>query len=438
MRVIPILNQGHTHIHTPPNFTAQTLFEPSALQAKLQEPQSAPTDQLGRALRDLRISVTDRCNFRCSYCMPKDVFDKNYVYLPQSALLSFEEITRLARVFVAQGVQKIRLTGGEPLLRKNLDVLVSQLAALRTPQGEPVDLTLTTNGALLARQAQALKAAGLQRVTISLDALDDAVFRQMNDVDFPVADVLAGIAAAQAAGLGPIKINMVVKRGSNDHEILPMARRFRGSGMVLRLIEYMDVGATNGWRMDEVMPALEVVRQIHAELPLVPLPPSARGETAARWGYAGADGQHDPALGEIGLISSVTQAFCSDCNRARLSTEGKLFLCLFASQGYDLRALLRNAASHAAAPGNAAADTAALRVTNDAQLAEALRQIWQGRSDRYSELRATTTAPAFDPLDPLDQKAAGSQAASLPGGPSPVATPLLGAAKRVEMSYIGG
>jgi cyclic pyranopterin phosphate synthase len=339
-------------------------------------------DALGRPLRDLRISVTDRCNFRCSYCMPKDVFDKDYPYLPHSALLSFEEITRIARQFVAHGVQKIRLTGGEPLLRKNLEVLIEQLAALRTVEGRPLDITLTTNGSLLERKARSLKAAGLQRVTVSLDGLDDAVFRAMNDVDFPVADVLRGIEAARDAGLGPIKVNMVVKRGTNEHEILPMARHFKGSGIVLRFIEYMDVGATNGWRMDEVLPSAEVVQRIHRELPLVQLDPSAPGETAERWGYA--DGS-----GEIGVISSVTQAFCRDCNRARLSTEGKLYLCLFATQGHDLRQLVRGPAT-------------------DEQLASAIGAIWQRRDDRYSELRAS-----------LPPDAAG-------GG------------RRVEMSYIGG
>ncbi|MCU0925296.1 MAG: GTP 3',8-cyclase MoaA [Hydrogenophaga sp.] len=339
-------------------------------------------DTLGRPLRDLRISVTDRCNFRCSYCMPKSIFDKDYPYLPHSALLSFEEITRLARQFVAHGVQKIRLTGGEPLLRKNLEILIEQLAALRTVDGQPLDITLTTNGSLLERKAQALKAAGLQRVTVSLDGLDDTVFRAMNDVDFPVADVLQGIEAAQAAGLGPIKVNMVVKRGTNEHEILPMARHFKGSGIVLRFIEYMDVGATNGWRMDEVLPSAEVVRRIHAELPLVQLDPSAPGETAERWGYA--DG-----TGEIGVISSVTQAFCSECNRARLTTEGQFYLCLFAAQGHDLRALLRSQAS-------------------DQDIASAIAAIWQGRDDRYSELRA-----------------------SLPPDAST-------GARRAEMSYIGG
>ncbi len=344
------------------------------------------TDTLRRPLRDLRISVTDRCNFRCSYCMPKEVYDKDHAYLPHAALLSFEEITRLARLFVAHGVGKIRLTGGEPLLRKNIEVLIGQLAALRTVDGRPLDITLTTNGSLLARKARALKDAGLQRVTVSLDGLDDAVFRSMNDVDFPVAEVLAGIDAARDAGLGPIKVNMVVKRGTNEHEILPMARHFRGTGIVLRFIEYMDVGATNGWRMDEVMPSAEVVRMVHEELPLVQLDPANPGETAERWGYAGTTGRFQPDLGEIGVISSVTQAFCHDCNRARLSTEGKLYLCLFASQGHDLRSLLRSGAS-------------------DDAISSAIGHIWSGRSDRYSELRGTLAGTG---------------------------------APRVEMSYIGG
>jgi len=331
---------------------------------------TAPTgplgDTLGRPLRDLRISVTDRCNFRCSYCMPKEVFDKQYAFLPHSSLLSFEEITRVAKLFVAHGVRKIRLTGGEPLLRKNLEVLVAMLAALRTPDGMPLDLTLTTNGSVLARKAQALKDAGLQRVTVSLDAIDDAIFRRMNDADFPVDEVLAGIEEAQRVGLGPIKVNMVVKRGTNDEQILPMARHFKGSGAVLRFIEYMDVGATNGWRMDEVLPSAQVVERIHAELPLQAIAANVLGETAERWRYA--DGS-----GEIGVISSVTQAFCQDCNRARLSTEGKLFLCLFASHGHDLRALLRGDYS-------------------DAQIAGAIGLIWQARDDRYSELRANAAA----------------------------------------------
>jgi GTP 3',8-cyclase len=333
---------------------------------------AAPTgllgDRLGRALRDLRISVTDRCNFRCSYCMPKEVFDKDYIFLPHSSLLSFEEITRLARIFVAHGVHKIRLTGGEPLLRKNLELLVGMLGELRTVDGSALDLTLTTNASLLAKKARALKQAGLQRVTVSLDALDDATFRRMNDADFPVDEVLGGIAAAQDAGLGPIKVNMVVKRGTNDHEILAMARHFRGSPVVLRFIEYMDVGATNGWRMDEVLPSAEVVARIDAVYPLEVIEPNCSGETAQRWRYR--DG-----AGEIGVISSVTQAFCHDCNRARLSTEGKLFLCLFANRGHDLRALLRGGAS-------------------DAQIAGAIGLIWQARDDRYSELRGASAAGA--------------------------------------------
>ena len=350
------------------------------------------TDTLGRPLRDLRISVTDRCNFRCNYCMPKEVFDKEHAYLPHSALLTFEEITRLARVFLAHGVRKIRLTGGEPLLRKNLEELVAQLAALRTVDGRAPELTLTTNGSLLARKAQVLKDAGLSRVTVSLDGLDDAVFRRMNDVDFPVADVLAGIEAAQTAGLAGTKVNMVVKRGTNEHEILPMAQHFRGTGITLRFIEYMDVGATNGWRMDEVLPSRELIARLRAALPLVQLDPSAPGETAERWGYANAAGQYEPALGEVGVISSVTQAFCGSCNRARLSTEGRMYLCLFAGQGYDLRALVRGGA-------------------NDEALRDAVAGIWQGRADRYSELRASLPAEAGD-------------ASAQP--------------RRIEMSYIGG
>ena len=358
-----------------------------ALGAVLPEQPIAATgllsDTLGRPLRDLRISVTDRCNFRCSYCMPKEVFDKDYRFLPHSSLLSFEEIARTAKLFVAHGVRKIRLTGGEPLLRKNLEVLVGMLSELRTPDGARLDLTLTTNGSVLARKAQALKDAGLDRVTVSLDALDDSVFRRMNDADFPLAEVLAGIDAARAAGLGPIKVNMVVKRGTNDDQILPMARHFKGTGTVLRFIEYMDVGATNGWRMDEVLPSAQVVERIHAELPLQAMAPTVLGETAERWRYA--DGS-----GEVGVISSVTQAFCRDCNRARLSTEGKLFLCLFANHGHDLRALLRGG-------------------YDDAQIAAAIGLIWQDRDDRYSELRGNVPAS--------------SEALAQP---------------RVEMHYIGG
>jgi len=346
-------------------------------------------DALGRPLRDLRISVTDRCNFRCSYCMPKEVFDRDYLFLPQTSLLSFEEITRLARFFVAHGVQKIRLTGGEPLLRKGLENLIAMLAELRTPDGLPLDLTLTTNGSVLAKKARALANAGLRRVTVSLDGLDDAVFRRMNDVDFPVADVLAGIDAAIDAGLASIKVNMVVKRGTNEQQIVPMARHFRALNaqrperpIVLRFIEYMDVGASNGWRMDEVMPSAQVLALLRTHWPMQALDRAASGETAERWRYA--DGG-----GEIGLISSVTQAFCHDCNRARLSTEGKLFMCLFASQGHDLRALLRSGVS-------------------DADISSALAALWARRDDRYSELRAAQPTDAG------------------------------GAARRVEMSYIGG
>jgi GTP 3',8-cyclase len=346
-------------------------------------------DTLGRPLRDLRISVTDRCNFRCAYCMPKEVFDKDYAYLPQNALLSFEEIALVARLFVAHGVRKLRLTGGEPLLRKNIEVLINMLAAIETPDGEPLDITLTTNGSLLRKKAQALKDAGLKRLTVSLDGLDDAVFKAMNDVDYPVGDVLAGIEAAQAAGFQSIKVNMVVQRGTNDSQILPMARHFKGTGVTLRFIEYMDVGATNGWRMDEVLPSREVMQHIHAELPLVQLEPSALGETAERWGYASADGTHDKTQGEIGLISSVTQAFCGNCNRARLSTDGKLYLCLFATQGHDLRSLIRGGAS-------------------DEDILSSIGHIWQQRGDRYSQLRS----------DMPHDTSTGS--------------------RKVEMSYIGG
>jgi len=316
--------------------------------------------------------------------MPKEVFDKDHQYLPHSSLLSFEEITRLARLFVAHGVRKIRLTGGEPLLRKNIEVLIEQLAKLRSVDGQPLDLTLTTNGSLLARKAQALKNAGLNRVTVSLDGLDDVIFRSMNDVDFPVAEVLAGIDAAKAAGLTDIKVNMVVKRGTNDHEIIPMARHFKGTGVSLRFIEYMDVGATNGWRMDEVMPSAEVIQRLQTVWPLRALEAASLGETAQRWAYQ--DGG-----GEVGVISSVTQAFCHDCNRARLSTEGKIYLCLFAHTGHDLRGLLREGA-------------------DDAKISSAIGHIWQGRTDQYSQLRASVSADAS------------------------AITPT----RRVEMSYIGG
>ena len=319
------------------------------------------TDTHGRGLSDLRISVTDRCNFRCVYCMPKDVFGSDYQYLPHADLLSFEEIARVARVFVGLGVRKIRLTGGEPLLRRNLERLVEMLARL----GD-IDLTLTTNGTLLVKKARSLRDAGLTRVTVSLDSLDDATFRAMNDVDFPVADVLAGIDAAAAAGLAPLKINMVVKAGMNENSIVPMARRFKGTGHVVRFIEYMDVGATNGWRMDDVVPAAEIVRRVSSELPLAPAEPNYDGEVAQRWRYL--DGS-----GEIGVIASVTQAFCQDCTRGRLSTEGKLYTCLFATHGHDLRDLLRGGFS-------------------DLQVGNAIAAVWGGRADRYSQLRTAATA----------------------------------------------
>jgi cyclic pyranopterin phosphate synthase len=318
-------------------------------------------DTLGRPLRDLRISVTDRCNFRCTYCMPKEVFGRDYPFLRRDQLLTFEEIARLARAFVACGVEKIRLTGGEPLLRKDVERLVAMLAEL-----PGLDLTLTTNGSLLPQKARALAAAGLQRVTVSLDALEDEVFRAMNDVDFPVARVLEGIDAAAEAGLAPIKVNMVVKRGVNDGSVMPMARRFHGTGHVLRFIEYMDVGATNGWRLDDVVPARELVDAIHAELPLEPLEPGYRGEVARRYRYL--DGG-----GEIGVIASVTQPFCGDCTRARLSAEGKLYTCLFALRGHDLRALVRGGAG-------------------DDELREAIEGVWAVRADRYSERRSEATA----------------------------------------------
>jgi cyclic pyranopterin phosphate synthase len=317
-------------------------------------------DTLGRGLRDLRISVTDRCNFRCVYCMPREVFDSEHKFLPHSAILTFEEIARLARVFVGLGVKKIRLTGGEPLVRRDLDRLIAMLAEL------DVDLTLTTNGSLLAKQAGRLAAAGLKRLTVSLDALDDAVFKAMNDADFPVARVLEGIDAAAAAGLGPVKINMVVKRGTNDQEIVPLARRFRGTGHIVRFIEYMDVGSTNGWRMDEVLPSAEVLERIRPHFPLEPIEPDYRGEVAERWRYA--DG-----AGEIGVISSVTQAFCRDCNRLRLSTEGSLYTCLFAQSGHDLKSLVRAGAS-------------------DDELRNEIAAVWRARGDRYSEIRTAETA----------------------------------------------
>jgi len=345
-------------------------------------------DTLQRPLRDLRISVTDRCNLRCTYCMPRADFGKDHVFLPRAELLSFEEIARLAGSFIALGVQKIRLTGGEPLLRRNLEQLVAMLAGLHTPAGKPVEVTLTTNGVLLSRQAQALRDAGLSRITVSLDGLSDETFGRMSDAKVQVRTVLDGIAAAQRAGFAPIKVNMVVKRGVNDHEIIPMAEHFRAEnlragGVVLRFIEYMDVGSTNGWRMDEVVTAREILERLAARHPIRPIAPDYTGEVAERWAYA--DG-----IGEVGVIASITRAFCQACTRARLSTDGKLYTCLFAADGLDLRTPLR-----AGAPDR---DLAALIATR-----------WQQRDDRYSELRSAATPAA---------------AASGP--------------KKIEMSYIGG
>ncbi len=329
-------------------------------------------DRRMRPIHDLRISVTDRCNFRCTYCMPKDKFGREHAFLPRTDLLSFEEITRIARLFVAQGVRKIRITGGEPLLRKDLERLITQLVPLGA------ELTLTTNGALLAQKARVLADAGLHRVTVSLDAIDDAMFRRMNDMDFPVARVLAGVEAAAAAGLAPVKLNCVVRRNINDDQILPLVRHFRHSGHILRFIEFMDVGSSNGWKMDEVLPSADVLARINREFPLESIDPNYTGEVAERWRFV--DGG-----GEIGVISSVTQAFCRDCSRARLSPEGKLITCLFANHGHDLRSLLRSGAA-------------------DEHLTGAIRGIWQARDDRYSEIRTAATA----------------------------------ARKKIEMSYIGG
>lgn len=340
-------------------------------------------DTLARPLRDVRISVTDRCNFRCDYCMPRAHFGHDHAFLPQQALLTFEEIHRTAKLLVKLGVRKIRLTGGEPLLRRGLDNLVAMLSPLRTPEGLPVELALTTNGVLLSRMAARLKAAGLDRITVSLDALNPTLFRRMADADVEVGAVLTGIEAAQAAGLGPVKVNMVVRRGLNDHEILPMARHFRGRGVELRFIEFMDVGHTNRWRLDEVLPSAEVRQIIHAVHPLSPLNPDAPSDTAQRWRYN--DGQ-----GSVGFISSVTQAFCGHCTRLRLSTEGRLYTCLFAREGRDLRQLLRDPSY------------------SDDDIQRALAGLWTQRQDRYSETRR--------PDHPTD---------TLPSG-------------RPEMSYIGG
>ncbi|OWF66287.1 GTP 3',8-cyclase MoaA [Polynucleobacter hirudinilacicola] len=349
---------------------------------QLHMPHGNTQDQRGRILRDLRISVTDRCNFRCTYCMPKEVFDQNYPYLSHKELLSFEEITRLTSIFSSLGVEKIRLTGGEPLLRKNLEVLIGMLAQVRTPEGKPLDLTLTTNGSILRKKAADLKAAGLQRLTVSLDGLDDVIFKKMNDVDFPVADVLDGIAAAQEVGFANIKVNMVVKKGTNDHEIVSMARHFKGSGVILRFIEFMDVGSSNGWNMAEVLPSKEVIARINAVFPLEAAEANYSGEVAQRWRYQ--DGS-----GEVGVISSVTQTFCHECTRARISTDGQMYLCLFANEGFDFKTLLRSGKS-------------------DLEIANAIMNTWATRDDHYSEIRGSNTT---------------NQSTS---------------SRKVEMSYIGG
>jgi len=337
-------------------------------------------DTRGRPLRDLRISVTDRCNFRCTYCMPKEIFDQHYPYLSHQELLSFEEITRLTTIFASLGVEKIRLTGGEPLLRKNLEVLVEMLAKIRTTANRPLDLTLTTNGSILRKKAAALKAAGLQRLTISLDGLNDDTFKKMNDVDFPVTDVLDGIAAAQEAGFTNLKVNMVVKKGTNDQEIIAMAKHFKGTGVTLRFIEFMDVGSSNGWDMSQVLPSKEVASRIHTVFPIEPIEANYLGEVAQRWRYL--DGS-----GEIGFISSVTQTFCHECTRARISTDGQLYLCLFANEGFDFKTLLRSDKS-------------------DLEIANAIMSTWSARDDHYSEIRGSNTAAST--------------------------------ARKVEMSYIGG
>ncbi|TEA77495.1 GTP 3',8-cyclase MoaA [Allopusillimonas ginsengisoli] len=354
-----------------------TVIRTENLRNTFAAPTSPALDQRARPLRDLRISVTDRCNFRCTYCMPREVFGSDYAFMPHSDLLTFEEITRVAQVAVGLGVRKIRLTGGEPLLRKNIEALIEMLAALRTTEGAPVDVTLTTNGTLLEKKAAALKAAGLGRVTVSLDALDDQLFERMSDSKVSVKTVLRGIEAAARVGLSPVKVNMVVRKGVNDAQILPMAEHFRGSGHILRFIEFMDVGSTNGWNMREVMTGEQILARLRERYDMQPLDAGYRGEVASRWVYA--DG-----AGEIGMITSVSRPFCGDCTRARLSPEGQLFLCLFANQGHDLRALIRGGAS-------------------DQALSERIGGIWAGRDDHYSEIRGRETV-----------------------------------IKKIEMSYIGG
>jgi cyclic pyranopterin phosphate synthase len=366
MKIIPLLDDAEF---------AQQQFQQTLRNMRIALSETSPPilDRRQRALHDLRISVTDRCNFRCMYCMPKDAFGRDHAFLAHDEVLRFEEIARLAQLFARLGVRKIRLTGGEPLLRKNIERLIEMLAVI-----DGIDLTLTTNASVLTKKAQSLRDAGLQRITVSLDAIDDVTFRQMNDVNFPLARVLEGIDAADRAGLTPIKINTVVKHGVNDSAILPLIRHFKGSGHIVRFIEFMDVGATNGWRMDDVVSATEIVDTINAEFPLEPADPNYHGEVAGRWRFK--DGS-----GEIGVIASVTQAFCRDCTRMRLSTNGQLFTCLFADRGYDIRTLLRNGA-------------------DDDALIRAIAALWQSRDDNYSEQRTANTPRA----------------------------------KKIEMSYIGG
>jgi len=339
---------------------------PGILAANAFDGRPGLSDRFGRALRDLRISVTDRCNFRCTYCMPAEIFGRDFAFLPHSEVLTFEEITTVARVFVELGVEKLRITGGEPLVRRDLPALLAQLAQLRTPDGREVDLTLTTNGSALRALARPLRDAGLKRITVSLDSLDDEVFRSMNGIDFPVRRVLDGIAAAKEAGFNPIKVNMVVKRGTNEDSILPMARWAREQGAILRFIEFMDVGTANGWKMDEVVTAREIVDRISPELPLEPAEANYRGEVADRWRYA--DGG-----GEIGVIASVSGPFCGDCTRARLSADGKLYTCLFSAKGHDIRAILRGGGG-------------------EPEVRDLVDRTWRARVDRYSELRTEATS----------------------------------------------
>jgi cyclic pyranopterin phosphate synthase len=368
----------------------ETDYAPQKIGRSQNSYESPITDTMQRPIRDLRISVTDRCNLRCTYCMPRESFGKDHPFLPRTELLNFEEIEHLARLFIQLGVQKIRLTGGEPLLRRGIEQIIESLAKLNTLEGKPVEVALTTNAVLLSQKAQALKDAGLARITASLDGLTEETFRRMSDSDISVKTVLEGIAAAQRVGLSPVKVNMVVKRGVNDHEIIPMVGHFRNSGIILRFIEYMDVGCTNGWRMDDVVPAREILERINGSYPIHEVDPNYTGEVAERW-------HHMDGSGEIGVIASVTQAFCHECTRARLSTDGKLYTCLFAAGGADLRGPLRQNAS-------------------DTALATLIVEHWQKRSDRYSQIRHAATG----------------------GESQQMKNHLQLSGKKIEMSYIGG